>query len=361
MRIRVLLVGTVLVVAGCTGTTEGAPVPGNRVDAESLRVTAARPVAGAGPARLSPDGTRLMRLHLELCVMALDGSGEQCVDQDEVSPDSVRAQWSPDGTRIAFTDNFWQRFLEPDVWMFDTRSGELRNLTDDGVDQYEISDPDPDATVDLLPSWSPDGKFIRFARGGPESDTMSLMSLDVEGGEVAAVREIECGTVDLVALAWSVDRVAWTCGVESAEVRAAELARYPEWTVMPGTDGASDEDRMLLSFSPDGGDLLVDSLAAYGSVDAHGGRARVVSVEGGDPEPVAEGQVGYPSWAPSGGAIAYVDLPGTLMVVAEPGAEPRELHSAKVLGATDGMRLNWAPNALLAMLDGKTMLLTLAG
>jgi hypothetical protein len=353
----------VLVVVAAVGCSP-APTPGQaypaRVHPEALHITGAKAVTARGPVRLSPDGTHLLRLDSSLCVTALDGSGERCVSGGP-HPDALRAQWSPDGTKIAFTDDFWRLLREPDVWVFDVRSGELKNLTDDGVDELRLGERDPAATIDLLPSWSPDGKFVRFARGYAGADTMSLMSIGLEGGEVAAAREIHCGTSELVALAWSENRVAWTCGVGDAEVRAAEISRVREWTVLPAGDGGAGEDRMLLSFSPDGESLLVDSQTPYAARDVTGGRAVVVPADGGRAYPVARGEVGYPAWVPGADAIAYVDLPGSLKVVPNPDtgreAPPRELRSAKGFAATDGMRLTWGKDQLFALVDGDPTLL----
>jgi hypothetical protein len=359
-------IGALVVAVGCVLAAGCAPEPTagrafpTRVHPESLRVTGAQPVTARGPVRLSPDGTHVLRLDPDLCVTALDGSGERCVD-GAVHPDPLRAQWSPDGTEIAFTDDFWQQLREPDVWVFDVRTGALRDLTDDGVDVLRPGERDPAATIDLLPSWSPDGEFVRFARGYAGGDTMSLMSIGLEGGEVAAAREIHCATSDLMALAWSENRVAWTCGVTDAEVRAAEISRVREWTVLPAGHGAPGEDRMLLSFSPDGESLLVDSQTPYAAHDVTGGRAVVVPADGGRAHPVARGQVGYPAWVPGADAIAYVELPGSLKIVPNPDtgreAPPRELRSAKGFAATDGMRLTWGKDQLFTLLNGDPTLL----
>ncbi|MPZ79623.1 MAG: hypothetical protein GEV28_04160 [Actinophytocola sp.] len=356
---RVVLVVAGLVLAGCSPTVGGAgmPLPGHPVDVESLRVTGTQPVAAEGAMRLSPDGTRLLHLG-DMCVTALDGSQRKCVDRDKAHPDIQRAEWSPDGKHLVFTDDFWRLLLEPDVWVFDIESGELRNLTDDGVDKYDLFEPDPDAKVDVLPSWSPDGGTIRFARGGAaKDDRMHLMTVAADGGDVHILREVDCATPQLVALAWTTGRVAWACGNQGPEVMAASITGGDPDTLMAGKEG---EDRMLLSFSPDGESLLVDSMASYSAYDqTGGGMARVVPAGGGDPVRVADGKVGYPTWAPDGDAIAYVEMPGKLKVVAEPGGEPRELRSADRFAASDGMRLSWAPGKILVYEDGDTTFLTL--
>jgi dipeptidyl aminopeptidase/acylaminoacyl peptidase len=338
---------------GCTTADTGEAFP-VRVHPEQLRVTGARPVEVPGPVRISPDGTRLMRLGSQLCVSALDGSDEKCASE-EVRPDTLRAQWSPDGTKVAFTDDFWVRLLEPDIWVFDVRTGETRALTDDGVDKIDLGSADPGATIDLLPSWSPDGRFVRFARGAAGSPTAALMSIDVAYGELAGVREVRCGITELTAVTWSAKRVAWTCGVTDAEVHAAEVSRNREWTVLRA---APREDRMLLSFSPDGESLLVDSVAPYNAFDAKGGRASVVPADGGPARPVADGVVAYPAWVPGSNALVYVDLPGALRLVTGPGAKPRELRGAERVAATDGWRLDWGRDTLHATIDGETTVLT---
>ncbi len=353
MRRTGALVALAALLAGCSTVDTGEAFP-LRVHPEELGVTGARPVDVRGPVRISPDGTRVLRLSSKLCVTTLDGSDEKCASED-VSPDTVRAQWSPDGTRVAFTDDFYVRLLEPDIWVFDVRTGETRNLTDDGVDKIALGEADPDATIDTLPSWSPDGQFVRFARGAPDSDDAALMSIDVTAGELAAVREVHCAITELTALAWSANRVAWTCGIQDAEVHAGDVSRVRERTVLPAAPG---EDRMLLSFSPDGESLLVDSLAPYRALDSKGGRASVVPADGGEARPVADGVVAYPAWVPDSGALVYVDLPGRLKLVTEPGARPRELRAADRVTATDGWRLDWGPDTLFTTIDGETTMLT---
>lgn len=349
LRRLCLLLTVGLLVVGCS--SRGAP------DVDTLRVTDATsletPVAG----RLSPGGTWVLAANGEPCVHEVAGSGERCVDQDKVSPDLLNAAWSPDGTRVAFTDDFWRLAREPDLWVYDTESGELRNLTDDGQDEYDISGANGDAHIDLLPSWSADGKTIRFARGRAKGESVELVSVSAAGGAVSTLREVDCETTKLIGLAWSSSRVAWSCGLEEAELFLADHSGGEPERVFSAEDG---QDWMLLSFSPDGEWLLADSLRFYGTyATPEGGHSRVIPADGGDPVPVSD-NAGFPAWSPGGHAIAYVELPDRLMVVDEPGGEPKELRKAEVTyGASDGRRLSWQGDRLLLFADRAQTVLTL--
>ncbi|GAB3462315.1 hypothetical protein [Actinophytocola sediminis] len=358
MTARRLLVALVAgaVLAGCAESSR--PGPGQSPDVDTLTVTGSEPVEIPGSASLSPTGERLLLTSTAPCVRRLDGSDEVCVDTDRVAPDAANAAWSPDGTQLAFTDDFWRLANEPDLWVFDVTTGVLRNLTDDGEDKIVLSGPNENADIDLLPSWSADAETIRFVRGRAKAESVELMSVPAGGGEPSTIRTVDCATTDVAALAWSDSRVAWSCGLEGAEVFLADHADGTPERVLPG-DGA--EDRMLLSFSPDGQWLLVDSLRQYGQYTAlEGGQAVIVPADGGDPVPVAD-QAGFPTWSPEGHALAYVALPDRLMIAAEPGAEPRELRTAeKTFGAADGRRLAWTHDHLLVQADQEPALLTLA-
>jgi Tol biopolymer transport system component len=242
------------------------------------------------------------------------------------------------------------------VWVFDATSGDLRNLTDDGVDKYDISGPDPDAHVDILPSWSPDGRTIWFARGVKHKT--ELMSVPADGGDTEKLGEIDCPGTNMAALAWSADRVAWTCGVSDTEVWLADHDGGGKVRVLTGEPG---QDWMALSFSPDGQWLLADSLSQYQTyTEMGGGAARAVPTDGGGPVAVAGGKVAFPAWSPTGHALVYVDLPGSINIVSEPGGDPKKLRDGKVVSAPDVIRMNWALDKLLATIDAKPTLLTLA-
>ncbi len=137
--------------------------------------TAALTVAGttdidllAGPARtaayLAPDGAHFAYLKgSTLCLYAGDQQ-QQCVDVSQLgSIDSETPRWSPDSRYLAFNENFFQYFRDPDIWVWDTANNVLRDITDDGQTKLALSDPNW-RNIDVLPHWLPDGHilFLRY-------------------------------------------------------------------------------------------------------------------------------------------------------------------------------------------------------
>ena len=81
--------------------------------------------------------------------------------------------WSPDGQRIAFTGLTFKGYK--DIYIFDTTTGELTNLTDDAYDDND-------------PSWSPDGNFIVFSSDRTELGkqwSYNLFLINVNDGNVS--------------------------------------------------------------------------------------------------------------------------------------------------------------------------------
>jgi Tol biopolymer transport system component len=317
-----------LFAAGCV-SRRGPELPGPRV-AGSEPVSVAE---DGERTKLSPDGSRLLRLGGEPCVVALDGSDEWCVEVATMRVDWRFAAWSPDGTRLAFTDNSGLH-LDPDIWVLDATSGELSNLTDDGVQRVD-ADPSGRAHRDVFPSWSADGETIRFARAGAQS--ISLVTVPTEGGEVTTLREIPCTVDGLIALTTSEHQVAWNCYDDGYMVYLGEHTNDRAARLLAGD---YEQDRGLLSFSPDGDWLLVDSL--YDTYhQLWQGDPQAIPVDGGHVHRVGSGDIGFPTWSPTGHALVYVQAPGTVLVTDEPGGEPRELYTAEQVEGPDGMRLSW--------------------
>jgi Tol biopolymer transport system component len=99
-------------------------------------------------AAYSPDGTKIAFMNnydgdFEICLMNADGTGVKQLTKNS-SIDGYPT-WSPDGRRIAFASN---RDGDDDIWVMNA----------DGSNQTNITSNDPADNED--PHWSPDGRFI---------------------------------------------------------------------------------------------------------------------------------------------------------------------------------------------------------
>ena len=112
----------------------------------------------------SPDGRRILfgggqQDNSEIYVITVDGTGLRNLTNYPAQDDHAR--WSPDGTRIVFASNREQieefgpanRWYWPggglDIYVMDADGGNVTRLTDHPEN-------------DILPHWSPDGKWISF-------------------------------------------------------------------------------------------------------------------------------------------------------------------------------------------------------
>ncbi|MFI7680210.1 TolB family protein [Actinophytocola sp. NPDC049390] len=349
MRGVVAGLSAVLVLSACSVAEEGPepepPAKLRTTDVSSLRVSGQQEQETALSVSLSPDGKTVMSLGRDgRCLRGVDGSYKHCpVKAFEFDIDDPA--WSPDGRMVAITEEY-AFGVEPDVWVIDVASGDLTNLTDDGVESDGISltsrEMPEGAQVDVSPSWSEDGKRIRFLRR-ESANSAGVMSVSPAGGEPERLGTIDTSWEKLQTVAWAEDSVAWLSG--PPDDRGGEV-------FVAGLSGESrkvlDGEYRVLSFSSDGNFLLADQRDADGNPGV--GTARVVPARGGDPVPVADGQVTYPGWGPEGHAIAYVEAPGTLRVVGKPGGTPHDLYQQSDISARDGVA--WVPGRMAVVLDG---------
>lgn len=163
-------------------------------DARVIRVDDARIIA------LSPDGRSMAVTRQssgsggdELCVLELESMADlACADlsplQAGLRPDDVT--WSPDGRSLAFTERVFETFMDGDLWLMDTASGELTNLLDDGFEgPLPIMQRESSAaaiTVPVNPVFSPDGTALAFSRSSIENGAMAgndIVRLPLDGGD----------------------------------------------------------------------------------------------------------------------------------------------------------------------------------
>ncbi|HYJ69419.1 MAG TPA: hypothetical protein VEX15_17340 [Nocardioidaceae bacterium] len=280
-----------------------------------------------GDAYLSPDGRRIATYAgRELCVYTADGDKVRCADRPiDLDPNSV--QWNSDGSRLVYTEDFWdeddgdldveagETEQEPDIWTFQTGSGEVTDLTDDGVDPADVDlrdQPRNDQAVDTLPMWI-DGSTIRFFRSDDGWDTVAVMQIPAAGGEPEQV-----GTLPLK---FPPESVAYTPDGEQAaydrwipyhdgkfvgtqDVALSNLRGRDVETIVEGS-------RYTVSLSSDGDDALavpyrLDFDPSNPSIYTFDPSA-ALSVDGGDATELDE-EVQWAAWRPSGDGLIYAEF-----------------------------------------------------
>lgn len=344
-----------MLIAACSSSTTGKGE--QAIDVDKAKITGSVPVSASagGQLLISPDGRHLLgHVGGKLCVFDSNGAHQVCADA-QVSADITYATWSPDSTKITFTDDFYKAFHEPDIWTMDAGTGKATDLTDDGVTKAQLGgQPDPKTQFDLFPSWSPDSRSIRFARqaGGYTGTTIDIESIPAAGGQPRTIGTVDGQLIELAGLAFSPDgkTIAWTRAADSGWTNTTVHVRKLTGS---GEQSLPEQkaDQSQLSFSPDGTYLLVDSRATYGSYSCCAtSSARVYPADGtAGAQVVAQDAVAlFPGWAPSGHALAFTTpMPHSgIDLVAEPGGTPRVLKSGTACRAPNGQQLQWTAAGL---------------
>jgi Tol biopolymer transport system component len=131
-------------------------------------------------AAYSPDGTKIAFMNnydgdYEICIMNADGTGTKQLTKNS-SFDGYPG-WSPDGTKIAFTSN---RDGDLDIWVMNADASEQTNITSD------------DPSNDDAPRWSPDGRWIAI-----ETDRYGGVSTELitpDGTRQATIGSVQYAT-----------------------------------------------------------------------------------------------------------------------------------------------------------------------
>jgi WD40-like Beta Propeller Repeat len=131
-------------------------------------------------ATYSPDGTRIAFMNnydgdFEICVMNADGTGVEQLTKNSAL--DAYPTWSPDGNKIAFTSN---RDGDFDIYVMNVN----------GSDQTNITSHDP--WDDDFPRWSPDGHWIAV-----ESDqygSLQVVLMTPDGTPAASIGSVAYNT-----------------------------------------------------------------------------------------------------------------------------------------------------------------------
>lgn len=150
------------------------------VPAASPNAPAARATAATGAADQGPPFYTVADLGVKLAYARVEPSGVGTLVVETVAGanDVPRAKgffsgiaWSPDGLLLALS--YGASADAQDIFVYDTGSGDLKQLTSDGRSRR--------------PTWSPDGAFIAFSVGGAAHGQGPVFTIAAAGSEAKAL------------------------------------------------------------------------------------------------------------------------------------------------------------------------------
>ncbi len=193
MRNKLILLSVLMISLSAACTSRGIKVPkiaSGSKSATQLQVTGSQDafVADTQLLSLSPDGKWFFGLEQDsVCIYAAATLAQKVCASWKTNLDPNSIAWSPDSTRVAFTENL-TLLTESDIWVFNILSGVLTDLTNDNLDgdlsttlQRAKSDA-KDINLDSMPAWSPDGKTLAFVRSTYGSTKQTTICLIPSGG-----------------------------------------------------------------------------------------------------------------------------------------------------------------------------------
>ncbi len=291
-----MLTLTVLALAACGGDDENpsdGDGSGGRWPAASLVATDAtatdaglRPI---DPSAISPDGGLLFLARPgELCIVDLLDPEEQCVPFEGTVWGPV---WSDDSSKVAFTDDFFLSYDEPDVRVLDVAESTVSNLTDDGVDTVLQRDEGDQGEIDMSPTWVGDD-LVFLRSSGDLGVAPRLMRMRADGGDLAEIgvprASDELRLTQRLVLSPDGDSLFTTAisfSDDPPELVRIDLASGEADTVGAFDLGEAPTGAEIVDLSSDGSLMLVSRPDLIGS-DRYEDSLFLVDLEDGSSEPV---------------------------------------------------------------------------
>lgn len=143
---------------------------------------------------LSPDGSKLAwgARRDGLCLYDLIENTQTCTAWPELYDTSgTSLVWSADSQTLAFTEDFFYRFHESDIWIYEVATQTFTNRTDDGVYDDLLSE-DFNGQPDYFPLWNPANHQLYFFRSlflNTDDQRYSLELFRLNGDEAEQVAD----------------------------------------------------------------------------------------------------------------------------------------------------------------------------
>jgi len=140
---------------------------------------------------ISPDGSAIAGVgpEGEFCAWSVPDLEPTCAEADlAIDPDSIA--WAPDSTAVAFSVRAFQFGTDGDIYVFETASGEIVNVTDDGLEDASLFSSEEPIPIDVMPAWMPDSQALVFSRtifDDREEYSNEIMRVRRTGGEAATL------------------------------------------------------------------------------------------------------------------------------------------------------------------------------
>jgi Tol biopolymer transport system component len=136
--------------------------------------------------------------------------GVACVSLEKIGGiDEEGIRWSPDGRYLVMTENFFKFLRDPDLWVLDTQTMTLADITDDGDLQFSLTQSDGiQPLIDVVPRWMADGRliFLRYIGKGMNFNPPYVYTIQPDGSDLQQVGQLQTtGNFSVFALAVSAD------------------------------------------------------------------------------------------------------------------------------------------------------------
>jgi hypothetical protein len=355
---------------------------------------------------MSPDGSRFVAgkpaigyQRGSLCTYSVASGAEiACADLSQLES-GLRIEdvtWSPDGSKLAFSERALVYFRDGDLWLMDAETGALTNIADDGysgtIGPISSHTPPPgDVTVPVNPAFTPDGTAVTYSRThfvGGESGGNDIVTVPLSGGEphlVVSVTDHEIGVV-YFGIRWAPDGSKLYYSVQHGQRDNAENGI---WVVnadgsdahrLVGPPGEDSYGPAVLQVASNGANLLSWDPAYANQYSNREPVFAVVDTETGastplvplDPETPLYAWISWAGFSPDGGSILTLTNSGQPILdvrVRDVGGSAehqlvldQETQAGWIAG---GIPLNWAPNGVAFISGaghfGTATALTIAG